>query len=143
MFMKLLIKKILKEQIENDDKSYEIYKKWFNKDFNDNIELSAQVFVDNSRKVFFDSSGKVIEMGLDCIKQPYCYCQLLKEQITWSDDMMKSDWIHKFNTNTEDKYEKDLFEMVPYSFMYYGYTGYESMYLYNRLFRELREKAKC
>jgi hypothetical protein len=35
--MKSLIKKILKEQIENDDKSYEIYKKWFNKDFIDNI----------------------------------------------------------------------------------------------------------
>jgi hypothetical protein len=57
--------------------------------------------------------------------------------------MMEDGWLENFNTNTGDRYEKELLEMVPYNFMYYGYTGYESMYLYNRLFRELREKAKC
>lgn len=143
MGMKSLIKKILKEQIENDDRSYEIFKKWYYKDFDDNIEFDAQIFVDNTRKPFYTSSGKEIEMGIDCIKQPYCYCQFLKGQIEWADDIMEDKWLENFNTNTEDSHEKNLLEFIPYNFMYFGFTGYESMYLYGRLFRELREKAKC
>ena len=144
---KKLIKKILREQIEHEDKLYGLFKKIYFKNFDENIEHAAQIFIDASRRDYYLSSGRVIQTGDECITQPYCFCHFVKDMINWTEDMLKnrSTIIATLDKDFTDEKKKNefIFDLPPYNFMQYGFTGYESMYLYGRLFRELREKNKC
>lgn len=143
---KKLIKKILREQIDNENKSYDLFKNIIYKKFDEYVIWPAQIFIDASRKDYYLSSGKLIETGEECFNQPYCQCQYLKDQIDWSEDMLRdTSFIKSLDIDFYDEKQKDepIFTLPPYNLMQYGFTGYESMYFHNRLFRELREKYKC
>lgn len=144
---KNLIKKIIKEEIEGNDKLYSLYRKLYFKNFDEYTEHAAQIFIDASRKNYYFQSGKVIETGEECLMQPYCLCSFIKENIKWSDDMMNNKSILLRNLDKEftDEKTKDnyIFDLMPYSFMKYGFTAYECMSYYGKLFRELYQKHKC
>lgn len=140
---KKLIKKILKEQIEHEDKLYGLFRKIYFKNFDENIENSAQIFIDATRKNFYLSNGKVIETGDECITQPYCFCHFVKDMINWTENMLKNKSIFISTLDKDFMKNDDIFDLPPYNFIKYGFNGYESMYLYGKLFRELHEKSKC
>lgn len=142
---KNLIKKILKEQKE--EKIYNLFKKIYFKNFDENNEHAAQIFIDATRKDYYLSNGKVIQTGDECITQSYCFCHFVKDMINWTEDMLKnhSGFIKNLDKDFYDEEKKDdfIFTGLPYNFMQYGFTGYESMQFYGRLFRELHKQSKC
>lgn len=143
---KNLIKKILKEQLEQEDKLYKLFKQIYYMNFDDNIGLTSQIFIDNSRRTYFLSSGKEITRGEDCFNQPYCRCHMLKDNIDWTEHMIKKrrDWLDELDEKINEKNEFDItFDIVPYNIMHYNFSGYECMYLYGRLLRELYTEYKC
>lgn len=135
--MKFLIKKILKESV--DDRAYEVIKKLFK--INDDIEFHIQVFIDNwpsgmEMRNLYREEITSVQM---CKDDHECICEFYRDMVDWCDRMLQRDDVINKIFDENDEYG----EFPPYSYMEMGFTGEEVMTYYRRLFLELSEKNDC
>jgi|688.fasta_scaffold01065_16 hypothetical protein len=136
--MKFLIKKLLKESVDN--RGYQVIKKLFT--INDDIEFHIQIFIDNwaSGMEMSNLYGEEITSVQMCKDDNECICEFYRDMVDWCKIMLqKDDFLKKLVFDEDDT----LFYLRPYSYMELGFSGEEVMNYYRRLFIELSEKNDC